>query len=184
MVGFLNGVGNGYNDCLESSTHLGILLNHNVMITHSGTFGPFYDYERYLCARFGFTCEITTKIHESWNRYFDKNPDGYIFWVCHSRGAVDTANALATFSEELRQRIVVVAVAPGGLIDPNLCHSVVHLIASEDLVPRLDPYNWSKYSHTFKRVQGSSTFGDHSFNNEIYADPLAFLYRNFLRDYK
>ena len=37
---------------------------------------------------------------------------------CHSQGVIHVRNALIDYPEELRQRILVVAISPGGYIYP------------------------------------------------------------------
>lgn len=45
---------------------------------------------------------------------------------CHSQGAVHIRNALIDYSPELRERIIVVAIAPGAYVYKEICASVIH----------------------------------------------------------
>ena len=58
--------------------------------------------------------------------------------VAHSRGCTDTRNILYRLPPELRERIYVLAVAPGSYIERYLCKDVLHLVSKGDLVTNID----------------------------------------------
>lgn len=60
--------------------------------------------------------------------------------VCHSQGAIHVRNALLDYPPELRERILVVAIAPAAYIYKETCAKVIHYRAEwwRDFVPRFD----------------------------------------------
>ena len=76
--------------------------------------------------------------------------------------------------EELRDRIHVLCIAPSVYIDRNLCGSVLHLVADNDLVPKIDSAGRKRNQHTIQHV-GSSKDGrlaDHSMQSPLYTKPI------------
>ena len=114
-IGFVNGILNRYNDFEDSMCHLGRLSENNIKGIHSPSFGPVIDYKCYrnaLCKNIAY--EPVREIHKMWYDFFKDNPcDATFLMICHSRGVVYVRNALMDFSEELRKRIEVIAIAPG-----------------------------------------------------------------------
>lgn len=55
--------------------------------------------------------------------------------ICHSQGAIHTFNALAQLPEEIRKRIIVLAIAPAKIIPNALCYKSYNYASENDLVP-------------------------------------------------
>ncbi len=181
MVGLVNGVLNEKADFFESKNYISDLLNEDVCGTHSASFGRCADGFRYFVARLGMHTETTKKIRRSWKNYFKANPNGYIFWICHSRGVVDTLNALEEFPAELRGRIAILAIAPGGFIVRHLCKSVSHIVSDCDGIPRLDPKGWYKCMDTITKLPGQD-YMDHCLNTPMYAEIIKGEFRKFQKE--
>ena len=177
-VGCVNGIGTNLDSGIDMGLHLAFITNHNVTVTHAATFGLANDALRYTLGRRGIAGEAVKKIHENWNEHFNKNPGEYMFWECHSCGVVDTRNALLTFPKHLRERIVIVAVAPGCFISKHLCASVVHLVSSCDIVPRLDPIGCYINRDTIEVIKGRG-LTDHYIRNPIYTPHVRRHFENF-----
>ena len=83
-------------------------------------------------------------------------------------------NALRTMPKELRDRIYVIAVAPGAYIDAELCGGIVHLVSQRDIVPWSDFAGRLRCRDTIEYLspdQDAPLF-DHGFDSPTYTKPL------------
>ena len=128
--------------------------------------------------RMGIVTDAVSNIHDNWNRHFTQFPEKDLFWMCHSGGAIDTRNALASFPKDLRDRIHVLAIAPGGFIDKHLCKSILHVVSSMDPVPKMDPIGWARCRDTILVLKGSSVT-DHYIQNRMYKEEIIKQYEFF-----
>jgi hypothetical protein len=77
---------------------------------------------------------------QRWTEFFARaEPQDKYLQICVSRGAIDVAAALAALPHELKQRIIVIAIAPGYLIEQGSCYKMINLVIKEDSVPYLAP---------------------------------------------
>ena len=132
--------------------------------------------------RMGIVTDAVSNIHDNWNRYFTQFPKKDLFWMCHSGGAIDTRNALASFPKDLRDRIHVLAIAPGGFIDKHLCKSILHVVSSMDPIPKMDPIGWARCRDAVVVLKGSG-ITDHYIQNKMYVNQIKDNYENFLEEY-
>ena len=63
------------------------------------------------------------------------NPHAKIMHFCHSQGAIHTKNALMKLPDEIRNRIIVVALAPAEVIPRQLCFDSFNYASKKDYVP-------------------------------------------------
>ncbi len=68
------------------------------------------------------------------------DPNAKCFLSCHSRGAIDVKNALLELPPEVRQRVIVVAVAPAVVVPQALCHRSFNYATKGDPVPHLQTW--------------------------------------------
>ena len=178
-------MGNKLKQAHNSQIYLAKLANHNMVWVHSPTYGPFWDGMRYGLGKLNVCTETVKEIKSLWYKYFKDHPDGYISWTCHSRGVLDTRNALKAFPEDLRERIVILAVAPGCFIDKSLCGSVTHLV-SRDLVPGLSPIDMLRCWDTIKFVNPhpKAPVNDHPLLSPTYRPHIRRFYNKFSSDYQ
>ncbi len=77
---------------------------------------------------------------QRWSEFFERAaPDENYLQICTSRGAIDTATALNVLPQHLKNRIVVLAIAPAYIIDKTLCPKAINFVIPEDTVPKLAP---------------------------------------------
>jgi hypothetical protein len=116
--------------------------------------------------------EAVRELHKIWYDFFKNCPINATFlMICHSRGAVYVRNALMIFPAELRQRIEVIAIAPGGYIDPKLCKSVKHYESSADFVPLFDMAGRQRCRDTIITLEPhpkANPWFDHDFMSPTY----------------
>lgn len=80
-------------------------------------------------------------LHKMWNSFFEKSSANANFlMICHSQGSIHVRNALLDYPPDLRERILVVAIAPSAYIYKETCANVFHYRAEwwRDLIPRFD----------------------------------------------
>lgn len=126
-------------------------------------------------------------LREEWDEKFKKlNPGEPILHIAHSHGVLITRNALMGYPEDLRNRIFVLAIAPGAYISNHLCAGVKHYV-SYDFVPIYDSpgkamaksqgtYHWLVSDHGLPK--------DHSFKNSTYRSVISTNVKKFLLEGK
>lgn len=75
---------------------------------------------------------------ESWTKFakdYENDPQAKYFQICHSQGAIHVKNALQECPEELRKRIIVLAIAPGEIVPKVLCYDSYNYASRRDVVP-------------------------------------------------
>jgi hypothetical protein len=112
-----------------------------------------------------------------WDAYFDAvGADAHLFHVCHSEGAIITKNALMSYPEELRKRIIVVAIAPGAYIEDKYAYDITHYRSTRDIVPFFDfvgAYRCRKSTVVLEPHPDAPWF-DHSVNSPTYQERLQY----------
>ena len=75
------------------------------------------------------------KIKEEWDKLLEGHGlDAKILQYCHSAGAIQVRNALENFPE-IRNRIIVVAIAPAQIVPRKLCFDSYNYASESDPVP-------------------------------------------------
>ena len=89
----------------------------------------------------GYSPNTKELLHLQWFDFFAKhaNPSDKFLQFCHSQGAIHTYNALIDLPQQLRDRIIVVAIAPARVIPDALCYKSFNYAIENDIVPQLRP---------------------------------------------
>lgn len=101
--------------------------------------GPIVDlaevfYHNYL----GGPAEPQNLLIQKWTDFHEKNkdrPEAKILHVCHSQGTIYTKNAIDHLPEEIRNRLIIVAIAPAMVISKDLCYDSFNYASDKDIVP-------------------------------------------------
>ena len=118
----------------------------------------------------------------------EARPAAKFLMVCHSQGAIHVRNALLDYPPELRKRIIVVAIAPGGYVYQQTCAQVTHYrnaSAQRDPIPRVDRTGAARSHGTIINVVSHPDAGwlDHGFQSLTYEnylrDAIAIFFNNF-----
>ncbi len=78
---------------------------------------------------------------QKWKEFHEENkdrPKAKILHFCHSQGAIDTNNALMRLPEEIRKRVIVIAIAPAEVVPSMLCYNSFNYASEKDLVPKAE----------------------------------------------
>lgn len=141
-IGYINGIDTTKQEAIENARHLSKLTGgYNIHAVYNATHGIDIDLMECTMGLNYIATEPVHQLHKMWNSYFEKaSAKGKFLMVCHSQGAIHVRNALLDYPPELRERILVVAIAPGGYIYKETCAQVIHYraAANRDFIPQID----------------------------------------------
>ncbi len=97
-------------------------------------------------------------IHDSSAKYFQ---------ICHSGGAIHVYNALASSPKAVRDRIIVLAIAPVTIIPRHLCRASYNFASKRDSVPKYDIIGRRRYGNqlTLLDPHPEALEDDHGFDS-------------------
>lgn len=150
---------------------------YNIHGVYNATHGTSVDgYECILGLNYIAT-EPVRQLHNMWNSFFDKSSaDAKFLMICHSQGAIHVRNALLDYPPALRERILIVAIAPAAYIYQQTCAKVIHYRAAwwRDFVPRLDRAGAKRERGTIVDLDSDSHAAafDHEFMSPTYQKQL------------
>ena len=173
---FCNGMQNSLSDFKMSLNYLSDLSGgYSMAGCYNASNGFLTDGSEYCMNRFRkISTTPVSFLHEMWDYRLSKMTAPYMLHFCHSQGVALTKRALETYPVDKRNKIRVIAIAPGEFIDKKTCHSVQHYV-SWDGVPYLDPINRFRYRDTIKYVPSKTPWYhimDHSFLSPTYREPI------------
>ena len=178
-MGFVNGMDNDFETARASAEYLSRLAGgYCVHSVYNATHGRRTDLIECNMGLNYIATEPVRLIHQMWNSFFDRSSATAKFlMVCHSQGAIHVRNALLDYPPELRERIIVVAIAPGGYIYQESCIQVTHYRNASkwrDPVPRIDKKGAARSKETIVDIASHSDAGlhDHRFLSPTYYDAL------------
>ncbi|MEI8364971.1 MAG: DUF6531 domain-containing protein [Parachlamydiaceae bacterium] len=184
-VGLMNGILNTPGSARTSAEKLSdITGGFNVHGTYGATQGGCDLLSCILALNYVDTGRVR-HLHNEWNDFLDKNPDTYYLHFCHSRGAIDTRNALLMYSEEKRKRIIVVAIAPAAYIYEETCAKVTHYraVSWRDPIPYIDVFGAERAKHSIVTLTShpDAPWHDHGFTSETYQDMIQARHREYVK---
>ena len=100
-----------------------------------------------------------------------------MFWTVHSRGSIPLYNALERVSQDVQQKIIVLAIAPAKVIPKILCFDSFHYASTRDFVPQLGLATrlclGDREDTPFQQVKGRIDIDQElkDFNELIWLDP-------------
>ncbi|MBS0623525.1 MAG: RHS repeat protein [Verrucomicrobia bacterium] len=169
---FGNGVGNEWSDLGKKAQRLSIYTGYNIRGVYNATHSlPIDVHEAFINLNSHTMTPPVYLYHQEWNRYFDNDKTGAPLWQsCHSQGAAQVRNALETYPQDRRERIIVAAFAPLAYISPKLCMKVNHYVCPSDRIPYIDRSGKRACEDTITYVPKMSNCRQscHEFLNPIY----------------
>lgn len=147
-----------------------------IRAVYNATHGFIVDLFECVLGLFGVSTRPVRLLHEVWYDFFlHASPYAKILQYCHSQGAIHLRNALASFPEHLRNRILVVAIAPAAYISEKLCGGVRHYRAPwyRDFVPQIDLFGkWGSKATTVLNSHPDASWFDHGFCSKTYEEVI------------
>jgi RHS repeat-associated protein len=189
-IGFTNGMGNDFESARASAEYLSRLAGgYCIHAVYNATHGHQANLLECKLGLSYIATEPVRLIHQMWNNFFERGSARAKFlMVCHSQGVIHVRNALLDYPPELRERIIVVAIAPGAYVYRQTCAQVTHYrnaSAQRDLVPRIDRAGAARSKETIVNVISHPDAGwfDHEFQSSTYenylSDEIYFFFKKF-----
>ncbi len=197
-IGMINGMNTSEE---EKNSHVEYIAKFASEVSMDGvynrTHGPIIDItESIVCNLVGISPITADLLIANWTAFHEKykdQPGMKYLQICHSQGAFHTNNALESLPKEIRDRIIVVAIAPGTIVSTSLCYKSFNYACKSDIVP---------YSRIAAAVFGigslkravalhrelilldapeGSTGLNHDFQNSVYKDVIEKRIEEYLR---
>ncbi len=137
-VGGINGINVSLYESIRHAEYLAQFANGlSVTWIHNHSNGVLVDLGE--CAlNFSGTSPNTKNLErEQWIAFHEANrdnPEAKYLQYCHSQGAVHIQNTLKSLPREIRQRVIVVAIAPAAIITDDLCYRSFNYASKLDKV--------------------------------------------------
>lgn len=177
-IGFINGMANSKTQAAANANYISKLSGgYNVHAVYNATHDTKVDFKECRMGLNYIATEPVRQLHKMWNSYFERSSaDARFLMICHSQGAIHVRNALLDYPENLRNRILVVAIAPGGYIYQRSCAHVIHYRAPgyRDFVPLLDGAGRRRSKNTTIILDSheDADLHDHAFQSPTYREKL------------
>ncbi len=143
MITFINGMDNTLIEDAKGNGQYLWSLNpgqRKIEAVYNHTNGKFLDVvEIHALNSRGFSPLTESMLVKKWTDFHDKNkdkPQAKILHFCHSQGALHTKNALTILPKEIRDRVIVVAIAPAAVISNQICFRSFNYASKNDVVPQ------------------------------------------------
>ncbi len=92
--------------------------------------------EALICSYNGISKTAGTQ-QAKWEEFHQANidnPSAKILQICHSKGSIDTYNALGKARKEIRDRVIIINIAPGKIIPREMCYEAHNYASELDIV--------------------------------------------------
>lgn len=140
LITSINGMLNSYEEAFSNAEYIRALCPGNPSIegVYNHSNGPLDLLEVFLL-NYKWNSPVTQDLlREQWTKFHENNqerPNAKILHFCYSQGAIHTRNALARLPEEVRKRMIVVAIAPAAVVPNALCFKSYNYASEKDIVP-------------------------------------------------
>ena len=185
-----NGVGNQWGDLGEKAHRISLYSGYNTRGVYNATHSlPIDGHEALRNLNSHAMTPPAYLLQQQWTYYFDNDKTGApLFQMGHSQNTAQIRNALENYPKELRDRIIVVAIAPLAYIPPNLCMKVTHYVCRSDPVTWIDRKGKQACKDTIIYVPRNRKAKQscHEFLNPIYSNYIQreiYKYQDLLQNY-
>lgn len=141
-IGGINGMGNNLDEAKANGQYLAQLSqHHHIEWTHNCSHSiPIDVIETIVLNYQGFSAPAKL-LKENWEKFHEahkNNPNAKYLQFCHSQGALHVRNALLNAPKEIRDRVIVVAIAPAAIVPRNLCFDSFNYASKGDPIPFME----------------------------------------------
>lgn len=139
-VGGINGMSNSPQTAKSNRTYLATISGHDVNWTYNATHGG-WDLLECAINFAGYSPNTSQDLRNTWESFAKENahnPHAKYLQYCHSQGTIHVRNTLEACPQEIRDRIIVVAIAPATIVPKNLCYDSYNYASARDPVPYLE----------------------------------------------
>lgn len=139
-IGGINGMDTSFDGAQSHAAYIASFAQgKSVDWVYNHTNGKATDLAEILSMNYlGVSPNTSRELQKNWTQFHEANKDNphakYLHF-CHSQGAIHTRNALARLPEEIRDRVIVVAIAPGAIVPDEICYKSFNYASKRDPVP-------------------------------------------------
>ncbi|MGH2613516.1 MAG: DUF687 family protein [Rhabdochlamydiaceae bacterium] len=138
-IGGINGIGNSAIDAKTHAIYLSQMSqSHHIDWVHNRSHSIPVDLLESVVFNYKGISSPAKELQANWIKFHEEHrndPDAKYLQFCHSQGAIHVRNALQKTPQEIRNRIIVVAIAPGTVVPKNLCFASFNYASKQDLIP-------------------------------------------------
>lgn len=186
QIGFINGTFNTYEEAIGHALYLSRLTGgFNIHAVYNANQSGVKDIKACSKELSKFAAPpAVCKLQEIWNAFFHQAGKNELYLqFCHSEGAILVRNALLDYPDHLREKIIVVAIAPGAYIPREICARPIHYVSTRDVVPRFDRKGRKLCKNTtvILKPHKKAPWFDHSFQSETYKEAIQYEYNEYVK---
>ena len=184
----INGISNSLRESTLSSTLISkYAQGAKVYGIYNATNTFAYDIQECALGRIGIHTMPVQHLKTQWAEQIMRlGPDAKILQICHSGGAEHVKNALLTSSEVIRQKIIVLALAPSVIVPNELCFRSYNYISRRDVVTHLDIVGKARYGNELRILDPhpNAKRWDHEFASPTFTDVMEEHVSDYIRKYR
>ena len=186
-IEFINGINNTENESLESASRLSqYAQGAKIHGIYNKSNSVAVDILECMVQHMGYHTPPVQLLKNRWDRLIDNHgPETKFLQICHSGGADQVKNALLSSPESVRQRIIVLALAPSVIIPNELCFQSYNYMSRRDFVTHLDIPGQLNYIDELRVLEphSSAEWWDHGILSPTFIDPLQHHINDYLENY-
>jgi hypothetical protein len=139
-IGGINGMNTSLNEAINHADYLAQFApNLSINWVHNRSHGPLLDLAEIFSLNYtGHSPNTAPLLQKEWEAFHQANadrPNAKYLQICHSQGALHVRNALMHAPKEIRDRVIVIAIAPAVVISKKDCYQAVNYACKGDIVP-------------------------------------------------
>jgi len=136
VIAGINGIRTSFIQAISHAEYLGSFANQSVNWTYNKTHGTIIDAVEAIFLNYtGYSPNTSNALLNQWTQFHEANkgfPRAKLLQFCHSQGAIDVRNTLANALHEIRERVIVVAIAPAAVVPDELCFKSFNYASKND----------------------------------------------------
>jgi hypothetical protein len=150
-ITFINGMNNTYEAAMSNAEYIRSLTPNNMSINgiYSQTNGPILDGIETVFLNYAGSSPVIELLRSEWTEFHEKNlhrPNAKILHICHSRGSIDTCNALEGLPRIVQNRVIAISIASAKYISKEICYESYNYASEKDIIPLTDLILGSLYA--------------------------------------
>jgi len=139
-IGFINGMNCSFEDAKANAKHIQkFTSNESIEGVYNKSHGIRKDMLEAAVFNYqGISFNTDKLLVTNLERFHEENasnPKAKYLLFCHSKGAIEVRNALVKLSEEVRNRAIIVAIAPAAVVPRELCYQSHNYASKRDPIP-------------------------------------------------
>lgn len=139
-IGGINGMNTSLAEAISHANYLNeIASNHSIDWVYNHSNGVAKDLAEIFTMNYaGYSPNTEKLLRETWIQFHEENknnPNAKYLFFCFSQGTIHAKNTLLSLPEEIRKRIIIVAIAPAAIIPKDLCYDSFNYASKKDIVP-------------------------------------------------